>query len=312
MQENPKISILIPIYGVERYIARCARSLFEQSYNNIEYVFVNDCTKDDSISILKKVIQEYPHRQNQVKLINHEKNQGLGGTRLTGLVNSTCEYVWFVDSDDYIEPNALEIIIDYIKKGYDYIVFNYYIETKDEIIRFYNQGLNVENALYQSVTPSIWKCVTKRNLFFDNGILPVPGINQSEDYLLTSRLILVARSPILVQDHFIYHYNLTNVNSYVNNVTTKSMENCVDTCLIVYDFYKKRDFRRKYRVSFAVAMSLWYIEFEKLEACNSKCRLLLDLIRETDWIVAFIMRLTFFPREKLVRAYRKIYIKIAE
>ena len=61
----PKVSVIIPIYNVEKYIERCARSLFEQTYENLEYIFVNDCSKDKSIEILEHVIEEYPKRQNQ-------------------------------------------------------------------------------------------------------------------------------------------------------------------------------------------------------------------------------------------------------
>ena len=66
------VSIVVPIYGVECYIEKCVRSLFEQTFKNIEYIFVNDCTKDKSISILDKVIQEYPERHSFISILNHE------------------------------------------------------------------------------------------------------------------------------------------------------------------------------------------------------------------------------------------------
>lgn len=65
-----KISLLIPVYGVEKYIERCARSLFGQTYQNIEYIFVDDCTKDSSIAVLKKVLDDYPFRKEQVTIIH--------------------------------------------------------------------------------------------------------------------------------------------------------------------------------------------------------------------------------------------------
>ena len=72
--KNPKVSILVPIYGTEKYIEKCARTLFEQTYDNIEYIFVNDCTKDASVEILKKTIEDYPQRQSQISIISHETN----------------------------------------------------------------------------------------------------------------------------------------------------------------------------------------------------------------------------------------------
>ena len=67
------VSILVPIYNVSKYIEQCAVSLFEQTYDNIEYVFVDDCSPDDSIALLKKVMERYPKRKDQVKIVAHEK-----------------------------------------------------------------------------------------------------------------------------------------------------------------------------------------------------------------------------------------------
>jgi glycosyltransferase involved in cell wall biosynthesis len=120
------VSILVPIYGVEKYIERCARSLFEQTYSNIEYVFVNDCTKDKSIELLMNVLNEYPHRKGQVKLIHHERNRGLAAARNTAVYNMTGEYVWHVDSDDYIETQAVELLVNEIQKtNAEVIIFGY-------------------------------------------------------------------------------------------------------------------------------------------------------------------------------------------
>lgn len=79
----PTVSILVPIYGVEKYIEQCAETLFQQSFADIEYVFVNDCTKDRSVEILQQTIDRFPERKSQVILIQHEHNKGLGGARHT-------------------------------------------------------------------------------------------------------------------------------------------------------------------------------------------------------------------------------------
>ena len=79
---QPKISVVIPVYGVEKYIEQCARSLFEQTMQEgIEYVFVDDCSPDRSIEILEEVFKEYPHRDPQVKIIRHPKNPGPDGEK---------------------------------------------------------------------------------------------------------------------------------------------------------------------------------------------------------------------------------------
>ena len=88
-----KVSVCIPVYGVEKYIERCARSLFEQTMkDDIEFIFVDDCTPDKSIEILQKVLEEYPERKNQVKIIRHETNKGLTGARNTALKHVNVTY----------------------------------------------------------------------------------------------------------------------------------------------------------------------------------------------------------------------------
>ena len=79
--EQYLVSICVPVYGVETYIEQCAISLFEQTYQNIEYIFVNDCTPDKSIEILKSVINRYPNKKSSIHILSHEKNKGLGAAR---------------------------------------------------------------------------------------------------------------------------------------------------------------------------------------------------------------------------------------
>lgn len=112
MNQTPKVSILIPIYGVEKFIERCAISLFEQTYQNIEYIFVNDCTKDDSINVLERVINRYPNRKPFVRIINHAQNKGLAGARNTAVANATGEFIMHVDSDDYVDKEIVRKAID--------------------------------------------------------------------------------------------------------------------------------------------------------------------------------------------------------
>lgn len=104
----PKVSVIIPVYGVEKYIERCARSLFEQTLVDMEFIFVNDSTKDNSIDILLKVINEYPQRKNQIKILHHEVNKGLPAARQTGIKVAKGDYIAHCDSDDWVTSNAYQ------------------------------------------------------------------------------------------------------------------------------------------------------------------------------------------------------------
>ena len=81
---NPAVTVVVPIYNVERYIEKCARSLFEQSLANLEILFVNDCTPDNSIDIILKVLADYPQRKEQTRIIKMSSNSGLGPVRRHG------------------------------------------------------------------------------------------------------------------------------------------------------------------------------------------------------------------------------------
>ncbi len=116
------VSIIVPIYNVEKYIERCAVSLFEQDFEDIEYIFVNDCTPDNSIQILEEVIEKYPNRKSNVKIIHYKANKGLGSARKTGLEQATGEYVLHIDSDDWVE---LDMVL---------CLYNKAIETDADIV----------------------------------------------------------------------------------------------------------------------------------------------------------------------------------
>ena len=103
-----KVSVIVPIYGVEKYIERCARSLFEQTLDDIEYIFVDDCSPDKSIEILNAVIADYPQKIPYIKIIQHKKNKGLPLARRSGWKAATGEYIANCDSDDWVDSALFE------------------------------------------------------------------------------------------------------------------------------------------------------------------------------------------------------------
>ena len=96
---EPKISIIIPVYNVEKYLRECLDSCINQTLADIEIICVDDCSPDNSI----KILEEYQAKDYRIKIFRHEKNKNLGAARNTGIQNAIGEYVWFVDSDDYID-----------------------------------------------------------------------------------------------------------------------------------------------------------------------------------------------------------------
>ncbi len=103
---HPKISIIIPVYNVEKYLRECLDSCVNQTLEDIEIICVDDASPDNSI----KILEEYQQKDSRIRIFRHEENKNLGTARNTGLTNATGEYVWFVDSDDYIDTKACQIL----------------------------------------------------------------------------------------------------------------------------------------------------------------------------------------------------------
>ena len=118
----PKFSVIIPMYNVEDYIEKCILSVLNQTFTDFEIIVVDDGATDKSAQRAEKLAKENPQK---IKLI-HQENKGLGGARNTGLSHATGDYIWFVDSDDFIKESALEEINAFIKKtGAQMVVFDY-------------------------------------------------------------------------------------------------------------------------------------------------------------------------------------------
>lgn len=306
-----RISICVPIYGTEKYIERCARSLFEQTYQDIEYIFVNDCTRDNSIEVLNRVLNEYPQRRSQTTILSHDTNSGLAGARLTGLKHAHGDYVWFVDSDDYVEKDAVEKCQPGMEHGFDMIVFNYYKESTHGQIQVKEKEITIDNVLINYVSPSIWKCVVRRELFKSNDIYPIIGLNYSEDYLLLSKLILVANRILHLKDSYLYHYELGNELSYLHTPSVKSMENCLDVVFSIVDFYKKKQALKKHHRALALRLAQCYCDMCKYDRCNPRVKITLLTIKQLDKFVFSIISI-FGERLSLciMKYYKKLYAKL--
>lgn len=172
---NPKVTVCVPIYKSALYIEQCVRSLFTQTLDEMEFLFLNDSTPDDSVEILKRVLQEYPSRKNQVRIIEHEQNRGHFEVFKTLFTNATGEYVISCDSDDWAEPDMYEKLhTTAVREKADMVLCDYWTEwpdrkeyksirfkgTKEELIRnalkgrygFYSWVSFVRREVYQKVT----------------------------------------------------------------------------------------------------------------------------------------------------------------
>ncbi len=258
-----KVSILIPVYGVEHYIAQCAHSLMEQTYDDLEYIFVNDCTRDNSIQVLQEVLEQFPNRTSQVRIFNHEHNKGLAGARLTALKAATGDAVLIVDSDDYVSPRAVEVMVETMtRQDVDVIDGGYAIVGENNRIKVVtpphlSNEKYLKTILCQSIEPNrIWGRLIKRSLFEENNIAFTQGVDYGEDFSVLPRLLAFARRGWV--DDTLYYYRENNPSSYTNNITSRNAISFLKSQQIVADFVTSGDQWRKYRMAAEVGwVNVW-------------------------------------------------------
>ena len=240
------VAILVPIYGVEKYIERCARSLFEQTYENIEYIFVDDCSPDKSIEILNNIIEQYPNRKAYVRIVRHEKNRGLAATRNTAVECCQTEFLMHVDSDDWIDNDAVEKLLKkQIETDADIVTYDvkmhfpHKIEIK--VKPLFREPDNLILALLRKqINSGVWGALIRVSLYKTNNIKIVEGINMSEDFQVYPRLAYYAQKVATANGVF-YHYNFANENSYTHNETINTCRQAWKTYEIIENFFSDKN-----------------------------------------------------------------------
>ncbi|MCR8916926.1 glycosyltransferase family 2 protein [Bacteroides sp. ET225] len=223
-----KISVIVPIYNVEYFIARCTVSLMEQTLQNVEYIFVDDCSPDNSISLLKKTIASYPDRIPNVKILSHKCNEGLPTARNTGLKVATGDYIFHCDSDDWVEKDMLAQLYEKaIEKNADIVWCDWFLSfNKNE--RYMKQpdyttaSASLQGMLSGSMKYNVWNKLIKRSLYEKNGIWFPEGHGMGEDMTMI-RLMACAKHVAYVPKAF-YHYVRLNTRAFTQAYSKRNLE----------------------------------------------------------------------------------------
>ncbi|MDE6020223.1 MAG: glycosyltransferase, partial [Ruminococcus sp.] len=226
-----KLSVCVPIYGVEQYIEKCARSLFEQTQkDDIEFIFINDKTPDKSIEILKEVLRDYPERKEQVKIIEHTYNSGVGAARLSALKEARGEYVINCDSDDYVSVDMYELLLN---KAYnnnsDVVICDYYEDYGEKKIKITFPENKCSEQLVIDMMEGrahcgVWNKMIRRVLYLGSESSFVHGIDMWEDVGAIIPALIKAKSIAYVNKP-LYYYNQQNISSYTHSIKEKSLDN---------------------------------------------------------------------------------------
>lgn len=237
-----KVSILVPVYKVENYIEKCARSLLACFSPHIEYIFVDDASPDNSIRILEEILKDYPDASSNVSILRHKSNRGLAAARNTAVAAAKGEYILHVDSDDWLAPNAIETLLKIAEdRDADIVVSDFKEVRKDGSSVWKNPHCSDSEEFTKSLlrrkslTHIIGKLI-RRNVLIENDLWAIEGINQGEDYLLTPRIAYFSRK-IAYADLPLYCYNRMNCNSYTANVSEKGIDSIIEVQRRLVEFF---------------------------------------------------------------------------
>lgn len=265
---NKPVSIIIPVYNIAPYLKHCLDSIILQTFKNLEIIIVNDCSTDGSADIIKK----YSEKDNRLKIINFEKNMGLGNARNAGLKAACGKYVIFIDADDWVGENHIETMHNAIEKhGCDLIIGTHYTfdntTKKIKLFKqkkvFYNLPVNSVSKKQEVLTLrmiwSVWNKIYDRNFLLKNDIYF--KTNKMEDILFIYETVLKSAGFMFIKDAT-YYYRINRKDSIMYNKTDR-IYNCIKAASEIKKFLKSQNLFETYKKSFYPYIALLFAaEFE--------------------------------------------------
>lgn len=245
MEKNIKVSILVPFYNVENYVGRCVESLFTQTYPNIEYVFVNDCTPDRSMEVVHEYIDKY-NVASKCKVIVHEQNKGISTSRNDCLDNMTGDYFLFIDSDDYIDSDMVELLVKAaVREDADIAGCGYVEEYTDHSVEHSQKYTNNHDEMLKAITlltikGVMWKLLVRSTIVTTHRdeVRFIPDRNMVDDYLFCCQIFYYAQRFASV-DRCMYHWIQYNPNNYTHT-TIFAVESQAAAIRKVEEFYNEK------------------------------------------------------------------------
>ncbi len=250
----PKLSVVVPVYNVEKYIERCVRSLYDQTLDDIEYIFVDDCTPDNSMEVLQRVMEEYPERKQQTKIIVHTTNTGQSGSRKDGLLVATGDYIIHCDADDWVDVDMYENMYHRaVEDGVEAVCCDIVLEH-DEFSKVlqYDNKYEDHQLMYGCVAPisveyfSLCNRLVMRKVYERHSIQPFEGINMWDDVGLSIRIRYYVNSTSVINKAY-YHYNRQNLVSTTKRPMLDRVKEQIMCVNCIEKFFKEKHDGEKYR-----------------------------------------------------------------
>lgn len=272
----PKVSVIVPIYNVEKYLEKCINSLLSQTLEDIQIILVNDGSKDNSGNIAK----EY-EKNNKNRVIYVEKeNGGLSDARNYGLKYATGDFIAFLDSDDYIEKNAYEEMYNKaIEENADYVECNFIWEFPNKIRVDKQYPYKNKKEMLSFVRVVAWNKLIKRQLITDNNLEFPKGLRY-EDVEFTYKLIPFVNKFAYVDKPFIHYVQREGSIANVQNERTAEIFTILDN---VIEFYKKNNIYEKYRDELEYNYARYLLCSSLKRMCKIKDKIIRGKLLTESW-----------------------------
>lgn len=254
-----KVSVIIPVYNVEKFVLRCIESIINQTMTEeVECIIVNDCTPDKSMEIIDQRLANYDGNIH-FRIINHERNRGIAVVRNTGLENACGDYFIYIDSDDYCEPDMLEKMYQKaIEEDADVVIADYFDNYGDKEYYRYGQTRNAETDYVKRLINGQVRCsvcikLIKLSFVINNNLKNIEGVNHSEDYYFSFQIFLLTNRISYIPYAF-YHYVRINTNSYTYKIYASEafLINCIKLNSCITELYRKYNLLDKYSKEYSM------------------------------------------------------------
>ena len=257
-----KVSVIIPVYKVASFIERCARSLMEQTLEEAEFIFVDDASPDESISIAKRVCAEYPDRD--VKFLTHPQNKGLPAARNTGMTEAVGEYIYHCDSDDWVEKDILESLYNAaVSQDADIAYCDFFLsfESGERYMSNpqYKTGKDLlEKGFLAGTTKyNVWNKIVRRTLYEKTSVKFPEGHSMGED--MTMIMLCAHAGNVAYVPKALYHYVKLNTNAFSNTFSQRHLDDISYNADRVMRYLENENIEEEYISFFKLGIKLPFL-----------------------------------------------------
>jgi glycosyltransferase involved in cell wall biosynthesis len=268
-----KLSVIIPCYNAAKYIEKCIKSLIIQPYDDLEFIFVNDASTDNTLSIIRK----YAENDRRFIVINKTKNSGVSAARNDALRIATGEYCLLLDSDDWISQNCVEIIYRKIEEFHFDLLIADYMEVHGEQIT--RKKCNIPAGEYMAdilvsryVIPIMPPNLFKKSIIDDNGIYFDPDVFCAEVTLFKMKYLSYASKIVVVADAFYYY--LMNIDSATHKLNYNNDISALKSIERIYEIessFTTTSCKKLSLTAFNLLMGFIYLKYARLGNTDSQC-----------------------------------------